>query len=568
MSTEPARLAFDLTERPWIPVLRADGSDELMSLRGVFANAADLRRLVGDVPTQDFALLRLLLAVLHDAIDGPQDIEEWQELWGTGGLPTDTVNQYLDEHRDRFDLLHPSTPFFQTAGLRTGKDEVFPLNRIVADVPNGELFFTMRATGVDRLGFAEAARWVVHAHAFDTSGIKTGVVGDRRAKSGKVYPLGVGWAGNLGGVAVEGDDLRETLLLNLIGVQDSGLRRPDPETDRPAWRQEPAGPGQRGELELSRRPHGVRDLYTWQSRRIRLHFDEDGVYGVVLGYGDPLSPVNQHDREPMTAWRRSPFQEKKLGKASVYLPREHEVARSAWRGLGALVAGRVEGAEQRNEAAAAVQPKILDWVARLTVEGDLDPDMMIRTRLVGAVYGTQQSVIDEIIDDSVSLRLVLLRDRDTRLGQAAIDAVADADKGAWQLGDLAANIATAAGADSDPPRETAKSLAYAALDEPFRQWLAGLDSGADPEASRLEWQRRAHAVLGRLGDDLLRDAPEVAWAGRTITTRQGKELWLDAARADLIFRRGLRRVLPGPAASGEDETEAPATEAPVVEEPV
>ena len=174
---------------------------------------------------------------------------------------------YLDQHRERFDLLHPVTPFFQVAGLRTAKDEIASLNRIVADVPNGEAFFTMRACGADRLQFGEAARWVVHAQAFDPSGIKSGAVGDPRVKGGKGYPLGVAWAGNLGGVLAEGTTLRETLLLNLIAADTTTLRAQ--EDDRPAWRREPCGPAEAKDLVF--RPSGLRDLYTWQSRRLRLH---------------------------------------------------------------------------------------------------------------------------------------------------------------------------------------------------------------------------------------------------------------------------------------------------------
>ncbi|GDY59579.1 hypothetical protein SVIO_102020 [Streptomyces violaceusniger] len=232
--------SFDLTSQPWIPVLYRDGRQDELSLREVFAQASDLARIVGDVPTQEFALLRLLLAVAHDALDGPQDADQWADWWEDEDCFF-SVPSYLDTHRERFDLLHPVAPFFQVAGLRTSRDEVFSLNRIVADVPNGEPFFTARMPSVERLGFAEAARWVVHAHAYDTSGIKTGVVGDSRAKNGKVYPLGVGWAGNLGGVFAEGDTLRETLLLNMV-AHHTNRHRSDPD-DRPAWRREPCGPG-------------------------------------------------------------------------------------------------------------------------------------------------------------------------------------------------------------------------------------------------------------------------------------------------------------------------------------
>ncbi|MEU0570418.1 type I-E CRISPR-associated protein Cse1/CasA [Nonomuraea sp. NPDC005983] len=541
MPSESAPLSFDLTGRRWLPVQRIDGSQDELSLREVFDQADDLRRLVGDVPTQEFALLRLLLAILHDAVDGPGDLEEWQELWDDG-LPVDRINAYLDQHRDRFDLLHPEQPFFQTAGLHTTTGEVGSLDRIVADVPNGVPFFTMRARGVDRLGFAEAARWVVHAHAFDTSGIKTGVVGDPRVKGGKVYPQGVAWAGMLGGVLVEGENLRQSLLLNLIAF-DTDTLRCDPERDRPAWRRPPDGPGP----VVQGRPMGVRQLYTWQSRRVRLAFDADGVSGALLTYGDPLAPHNMHQHEPMTAWRRSPAQEKKLGLAQVYLPREHDPSRSAWRGLGALIAGRAPGAEQRGEAAAIVRPRILDWVARLTVESDLPLDFPIWARLFGAVYGTQQSVIDEIIGDSVAMPLVLLHQRDTGLGQAAIDAVADAENAVTVLGDLAADLARAAGAESDPAREIARGSGFATLDGAFREWLAGLRPGDDPAARRSDWQRRVDRLVRRLGDELLRAAGDAAWEGRVIETKKGQELWLSASQADLSFRSRLRAALPAAA---------------------
>lgn len=547
MPSERAVSSYDLTSERWLPVQRLDGAEEELSLREVFGQAQDLRRLVGDVPTQEFVLLRLLLAILHDAIDGPRDLDEWQELWD-GGLPVGRITDYLDEHRARFDLLHPAEPFFQTAGLRTATGETGALDRIVADVPNGAPFFTMRARGADRLGFAEAARWLVHTHGYDTSGIKTGTVGDPRVKGGKVYPQGVAWCGHLGGVLVEGANLRETLLLNLIAFDTPGFRA-DADHDVPAWRRVATSPGQADPVELSRRPAGVRDLYTWQSRRVRLACDARGAYGVLLTYGDPLIPHNFHQREPMTGWRRSPAQEKKLGQAQVYLPREHDPSRSVWRGLAALIAGRAEGTEQRREAAAVVRPRILDWVARLTVEGDLPADFLMRVRLFGVVYGTQQSVIDEIIDDAVTMPVVLLHERDSELGQTAIDAVADAEQAVTVLGDLAAELARAAGAEAEPHKAVARELGFGALDGPFRDWLAGLRPGDAAREQRAGWQRTAHQIVSRLGDELVDSAGDAAWDGRVIQTRQGQAIWLTASRADRMFRIRLRDVLPLAAAT-------------------
>lgn len=526
-------LSFDLTVRPWIGVIRLDGTEDELSLSEVFAQARSLRRVVGDLPTQEFALLRLLLAIAHDALNGPADIDHWADLWADPDALA-LVGPYLQEHRGRFDLLDTTAPFFQTAGLSTEKGEVFSLNRIVADVPNGEPFFTSRMPTVDRLTFAEAARWIVHAHAYDTSGIKTGAVGDDRVKGGKVYPLGVGWAGNLGGVLVEGSTLRETLLLNLIAADTDNLHFGA--GDRPAWRREPSGPGG-----AERAPTGVRDLYTWQSRRLRLHADTDGVHGVVLGYGDPLSPRNKHTLEPMTSWRRSPAQEKKHGEPLVYLPREHDPQRSAWRGIAALIADRSEHT-QGADAAPYLRPGILEWIARLVTTGELERGFLIRARIIGATYGTQQSVIDEIVDDQLSLVVVLLHQQDRSYARQAMDAAGDADTAVRAIGDLATDLARAAGSDGDGPRATARDRGFGALDGPYRTWLAALAETGDPFEARTAWQREVHRIISRLGEELIAQAGDAAWAGRIVPSKKGA-LWLNSALADRLFSRRLRTGL-------------------------
>ncbi|MFE6945944.1 type I-E CRISPR-associated protein Cse1/CasA [Streptomyces chartreusis] len=525
--------SFDLTVCPWIGVLRLDGTQDEVSLRQLFAQAGDLRRVVGDLPTQEFAFLRLLLTIAHDALGGPCDLDEWRDLWADKNC-FDGVEAYLDVHRERFDLLHPTAPFFQTAGLRTAKGEVFSLNRLVADVPNGEPFFTSRMPTVERLTFAEAARWVVHAHAYDTSGIKSGAVGDDRVKSGKVYPLGTGWAGTLGGVFVEGATLRETLLLNLIAADTDAIEAEA--GDRPAWRAEPCGPGGR-----ERTPNGLLDLYTWQTRRVRLHYDADGVHGVVLGYGDPLTPRNLHRREPMTAWRRSPAQEKRLGRTPVYLPREHDPARAAWRGIAALVADRTASG-QGPEAPPYVRPGILEWIAELVTERALPRGFLVRARLIGAAYGTQQSVIDEVVDDDLAMPVVLLHLQDRTCARQAIGAAEDADLAVRALGDLATDLASAVGSEGKGARLAAREHAFAALENPYRTWLAALGDAEDPFERRRHWQRDAHRILGRLGDRLIAAAGEAAWRGRTVTGPKGVQ-WLNTGLADTWFRARLAKAL-------------------------
>lgn len=530
-------LSFDLTEQPWIGVLQHNGEQTELSLREVFEQAGHVHRLAADLATQEFALLRLLLAIAHDALDGPRDIEHWAQLWSDPQC-FDGVAAYLDTHRSRFDLFDTRAPFFQTAQLRTAKDEVSSLNRIVADVPNGEPFFSARLPAVDRLGFAEAARWVVHTHAYDTSGIKSGVVGDARAKGGKVYPLGVGWAGNLGGVYVEGTNLRETLLLNLVAFDTAGLTFKN--EDRPAWRREPSGPGG-----AERSPDGIRDLYTWQSRRLRLHADSEGVHGVVLGYGDPLTARNMHTREPMTAWRRSPAQEKKHGEPLIYLPREHEPERSAWRGLASLIADRAQQPQDSEGVAAYLRPGILDWTARLVTRRVLPRGFLVRARIAGSVYGTQQSVVDEVVDDRLTIAVVLLHEQDRDYARQAMDAVEDAHQAVTALGDLATDLERAAGSDNDSRRTTARDRAFGALEGPYRTWLAALGEADDPLIERDRWKTEVYAIVAGLGAGMIADAGAAAWQGRTVPTKQGS-VWLNSALADQWFRARLRKCLGRP----------------------
>ncbi|MFJ2894343.1 type I-E CRISPR-associated protein Cse1/CasA [Streptomyces sp. NPDC087218] len=556
--------SYDLVSRPWLPVQRDDGTTDELSLAEVFAQAHTLRRLVGDLPTQEFALLRLLLAILYDALDeaeggksgsrkrsgAPAELEDWEELWHDEKSFA-VVADYLDRHRERFDLFHPERPFFQVAGLHTAKHEVASLNRIVADVPNGEAFFSMRRPGVDRLSPAEAARWLVHTHAYDSSGIKSGMEGDDRAKGGKVYPQGVGWVGGLGGVHAEGHTLRETLLLNLIPTGEGIVEfLADPAADLPVWRREhPPGPGVLEDDPSVPRPAGPRDLYTWQSRRLLLHTEGDDVTGVVLGYGDALAPANRWKTEPMTGWRRSRAQEKKLGRPLVYLPRQHDPGRAAWRGLASLLyAQKSDGEASGRGTNESEPPGVVKWLAMLSnpSDGVLPEKALFRTRLVGAVYGTQQSVVDEVVDDGITLPVVLLHEHRPLHGAAAVDAVTDAERAVSALGHLAGNLARATGAPPGPATDTARDLGFGALDGPYRHWVVSLGETSDPIAARTAWQADARRIVLALGRELLDSAGRAAAEGRVVEVPGVGKRWVDSSRADLWFRTRINKVLPKP----------------------
>ncbi|MCW5250145.1 type I-E CRISPR-associated protein Cse1/CasA [Streptomyces sp. SHP 1-2] len=550
--------AFNLVRQPWLPVRRlSDGGGEELSLRDLFLRAGELRGMGGDVPTQELALLRLALAVLYDALEGPGDIDAWVELWEAPEPFAEAV-AYLDRHADRFELFDSERPFFQVAGLRTEKDEIAPLSRIVADVPTGSPLFSMRRPGVERLSPGEAARWLVHAHAFDTSGIKPALHGDDRARAGKVYPLGVGSLGHLGGVFAEGDTLRETLLLNLVPFENAyrnGSHAERTEADLPVWRREAPYDARRRSVEAGGpEPAGLRDLYTWQTRRIRLAADHTGeVTGVVLGYGDPLVQQSPWTLEPMSAWRRSAAQEKKQRRDVVYTPLRHHPRRAAWRGIEALLPARgvPEETGRGGEAPLRIRSRIAKWLTEVSGDYDLDAARLLRLRTVGVVYGTQQSVIDEIVDDAVVLPLVTFLGAREQYRAAAEDAVHDADNAVGALGRLAAHLVLASGGEgTEGAVESVQDRAYGALDGPFRRWLRSLARQPDLVAARQEWREEVRRRVRRLAREEIRSAGPAAADGRLVDLPGRPGTLMDAGRAELWFGARLNKHLGPPPKPG------------------
>ena len=136
---------FNLLDEPWISVVYDEkGTTKEVSLQELFINAHQYKDLAGDTKTQDFAVLRVLLAVLHtvfsrfdadgnvyeylavderfkqiepveesDIADYQDDLyDTWIDLWESGKFP-DIVNHYLEKWRDRFYLFDEEYPFFK-----------------------------------------------------------------------------------------------------------------------------------------------------------------------------------------------------------------------------------------------------------------------------------------------------------------------------------------------------------------------------------------------------------------------------------------------------------------------
>lgn len=517
-------------DEPWIPVYLQDGTRQDFSIRGLFHQSEGIQSIGGEVPTQTFAIQRVLIAIMHRGITwSSRPAETWEAIWNSGRLPIETLDEYLDQIHERFDILHPTSPFYQVADLATAKNEFKPVEHLIADIPANTKYFTNRSgTSAERLTFAEAARWLVHCQSFDASGIKSGDPRDPRVKGGKGYPIGTGWAGQLGGVLFEGATEFETLMLNTVLRRTDGT--PLPASDGPLWERPPQGPMPRPATE----PLGPIDLLTWQSRRIRLQHNDEWVTGALICNGDPLVSHNRFDNEFMTGWRYSEPQSKKFGEDR-FLPRQHDPSRALWRGMNALLAD-VDDPPGRQPKSKA--PGVSSWISYLTVNDHLMDETVIRPHATGLQYINNASVIGESFDDSLQIRAALVgHASEARL--TANRAVTVADTAVAALTNLAGNLAHAAGGSTDGPRESARLRAFFALDAPYRHELKDLTEATDFHQFLAAWQRQVRQTVAALGSELIENAGVPAQIGRDID-----DGFIDASLAAKWFWSALRKALP------------------------
>lgn len=514
---------YNLLDEAWIPVRLLDGSVEKMGLLDVFRNTNEIADLACELPTQKIAIQRILLAVCY-RVASLESAKDWRGQWDTGA-PTDEALAYLERWRDRFYLFGGPRPFMQTPDLRTAKGAVSGLEKIIADIPNGEQFFTTRHTrAIARIPADEAALWLVHAHAYDPSGIRSGAVGDPETKGGKGYPIGPSWCGQTGTVLLKGKNLDETLVLNLVPFDSGSLQGPDPMGDKGTctWEAEDVETAQRRDYSRDGDPDpagiSIPRLFTWHSRRIRLVGDRSGVTGVVLAQGDKLAPQNMQRFEPMSLWRYSMPQSKKF-REHTYMPRKHEPGRALWRNLPGILPGlRTVDGFDKTEQTEFLSSQTLSFHKRIEQGPRTRYPVRVRVEAVGVTYGPKEATFEDLYHDELSFSTALLKEKGPGLPDLIDSQVRGTEQVASHVGVFAANLARAAGQSGegagDGARSRAKEQFFALVDDPFRRWLARLDGDSDVDAARGEWHGEVRRIVRLLAKRLVDEAPPSATIGR------------------------------------------------------
>ena len=503
-------IEFNLLTEPWVRVRRPDNTVQEVSLTDALLHAQDYVDLAGEMPTQDAAMLRLLLAVLFTVfsrvnVEGePEPFEEeddalarWGDLWQLEHFPEQPLRDYLEQWKDRFWLFHPTHPFWQVPGAEIGTAcSAAMLNGEMIESKNKLRLFPLYAgQSKERLSYPQAARWLLSVNGFDDTSLKP--------KEKNLPSISVGWLGSLGYIQALGNNLYETLMLNLTLLKDG---REYWSENRPCWELETPRSAERTKIPC---PDDPAQLLTLQSRRLLLHRTEGMVDGYFALGGDFFSKENAF-AEQMTVWRNAA----KKNEPAVFVPCRHDPARQFWREFPAVFCQD-----------SGHRPGVVRWTERLQEQrlGILDSRRKVHFRIVGVLYATQNH-IEDIFSDSLTFQAGLLDELSCKWQERIVREINNCEKAAQCVGYLAQDIAIAAGNKNENVGGSVRAQFYFAVDQPFRQWLQAIDPERDdPDETVLRWQAQAHSIAEKQGKQMVMEAGNAALKGHRIVVDKGKK---------------------------------------------
>lgn len=148
----------------------------------------------------------------------------------------------------------------------------------------------------------------------------------------------------------------------------------------------------------------------------------------------------------MTAWRSSVTQQKKLGlPAPPHMPVVHDAGKALWRGLEPILCASDEGDSR---------PGLIRWLEEIRteiLESEKHVLDLVTIHAQGMTYGTQSSVFETGIDDTLSLNSVMFRHDYSGIA-SVLDVVKCTDGAVLALSQFVRNLRAASG-DKESPRK-------------------------------------------------------------------------------------------------------------------
>ena len=574
---------YNLLDETWIPVIRKDtGQVEEVSMMSLFQHAETYQALAGDMETQNFAMLRIFLAVLVTiftrvdaegkayewlelsggdrlAVDEPVDPEDaddymdaledtWNAVWQKHAFPK-VVSRYLQAWHDRFYLLDETHPFMQVPKeifikylqLPTGKEtpaargENFKgkqMNRLISESNHKEaLFAPMTEKEKSRMTEAELTRWLIMMHGY------VGISDKCKFPATSNVVNSIGWLFDLGGIYVTGQDLFETLWLNTMLSHTEGERY-TLATQTPCWESEP-------EDWLEKTIHGtpqtnLASLYTAWSRAIFIPTTWTTEQEVSLGAAKITEIA--HDNaflEPMTLWRYH-----KDGKYKGQIrPRVHRPEEALWRSFGLItMQGEAEKRPGIIDHYHAIEPAIHHRLVALHAVS-MKPDNNQQSKLP----------VDELAD-VLYLNEVLLTDTDDGGWSIRIRDTVEDTKDVIQnvYRKFVQDVAEIRDIEQSSFVENHQAALYHAVDAPFRDWLYAININESKDAQIAQWKDTLRQLVLEAADQIMLGAAprDFIWHENNKNKNSKKNI----ITAYNWFKRHLNQKIPPPRKEKQDES--------------
>src|SRR5699024_9663019 len=113
--------------------------------------------LAGETDSQNIAILRLLLAVLHTVFsrkndegkdlpidDNTEPLRRWEAIWRRGKFPENPITDYFHQWEDRFWLFDSEYPFYQVPGIEGTINPAKKMNGALVESNNKVQLFSMK----------------------------------------------------------------------------------------------------------------------------------------------------------------------------------------------------------------------------------------------------------------------------------------------------------------------------------------------------------------------------------------------------------------------------------------
>ncbi|WP_243342559.1 type I-E CRISPR-associated protein Cse1/CasA [Anaerococcus sp. AGMB09787] len=521
---------YNLLKEKWISVsVDNKGYSEDVSLIEVFENADKYLDLAGDTKTQDFAVMRVLLAVLHtvfsrfDANGDPypevklddryrqidpiedederldyndQLFETWKNLWNKGSFPN-IVTDYLEKWEDHFNLFDEKYPFYQVLyedisgeeklKSQVGRDRLIStpskiaikhINRRISESENKEFLFSPKSReNKDKLSYSELARWLIAFQAYADLSDKTIFRMDK-------YDTNNGWISELGGVYFKGKNLFESLMLNLVLDITKLNNGKENNIQRPCW--EYSGLENINRSLRGINPDNLSELYTNWAKALYINTEleaEEGVLYLNAVHLRGLDEIN-YFLEPMTIWNT------KNKKDNLYSPKKHEKNQALWRSSGILVTDKSEDDFKKYK-----KPGIMFWFENISEEVEIN-NLTINSISMKNKKDSSKIPVDEIYD-CMNTRQFILTDLEKGNWTPRINDQVELTKKVIEtdykrfLGDLAFIRNNEGGGFVNKNIERM----YFLIDGPFRDWLSSIKYDQDKEDKLIEWKKVLYKLV-------------------------------------------------------------------------